>query len=675
MASLLLLQQSDCSFDSLEKGKPSEREGRKAKGLSSTIRNMAAWLPGKTSTFPDASFCTETRCKKEGISMRSTRFYTHQVFSMVFFLSFFLFACFFSFTPFLTAADAADVTLAWDANSEDNLAGYKLYYRTNAGGAPYDGTGLAEGDSPVIIYIEDLSDAAVPIHSLTGLEEGTQYFFALTAFDSDGLESDYSDEVAHETETTAVSTYSITASATGQGTISPAGTVSVTGGGTQTFTITPGDHYHIAGVTVDGSPMGQVTSFTFENVGTTHTISAIFEIDTYTVTAAAGANGTISPAGVTSVAYGGSVGYAITPADACHVSDVIVDGSSIGIVNAYSFENISTWHTIEAVFDADVVEAVVEEPVVNADTTTSNDTQTDNTTDTANETADAGQTTPVAPVALTGTLEMDVLASVELTVGAFTGADSGGDHQETEWRVTRSDDDLCVLNTISSTCLTAITVPAIMLDENTEYYWQARFVDSNGIESGWSRAAYFATGDSQTDTDGNGINDAQEVDGSVDLNQDGLPDAEQAIVRSIVLPGTGQPIGLDIEASETVMAVLYMEAVDAESLFENVKTKKTLTSLINFKLEVAEPGDIAVVTVRFAETVNPKFKWMKLNPITGELIDYSAYCQLSSDRRSMTIELVDGGFGDDDGVANGIIVDPAGMELMTGTPVLEHKRK
>ena len=48
---------------------------------------------------------------------------------------------------------AKDVTLAWDANTEADLAGYKIYYEPGASGgqnlASYPGTGAAEGSSPI----------------------------------------------------------------------------------------------------------------------------------------------------------------------------------------------------------------------------------------------------------------------------------------------------------------------------------------------------------------------------------------------------------------------------------------------------------------------------------------------------------------------------------------------
>jgi hypothetical protein len=70
----------------------------------------------------------------------------------------------------------------------------------------------------------------------------------------------------------------ITASAGTGGTISPSGSVQVTYGANQTFTITPNSGYSISSVTVDGSSVGAVGSYTFSDVTGTHTIAASFVV-------------------------------------------------------------------------------------------------------------------------------------------------------------------------------------------------------------------------------------------------------------------------------------------------------------------------------------------------------------------------------------------------------------
>ena len=68
------------------------------------------------------------------------------------------------------------------------------------------------------------------------------------------------------------------------------------------------------------------------------------------ITAAAGANDTVFPAGKTSVREGKNAAYAITPGDGYKIADVLVDGVSVGAVSEYTFENVQKAHTIEAVF-------------------------------------------------------------------------------------------------------------------------------------------------------------------------------------------------------------------------------------------------------------------------------------------------------------------------------------
>ncbi len=50
--------------------------------------------------------------------------------------------CFIFFLASPSLSYSAEVTLAWDANTESDLAGYKVYYKTGSAGEPYDGTGI-----------------------------------------------------------------------------------------------------------------------------------------------------------------------------------------------------------------------------------------------------------------------------------------------------------------------------------------------------------------------------------------------------------------------------------------------------------------------------------------------------------------------------------------------------
>ena len=70
----------------------------------------------------------------------------------------------------------------------------------------------------------------------------------------------------------------------------------------------------------------------------------------YTIKATAGAGGSISPSGNVSVREGRDQTFTITPDKGYAVANVKIDGKSIGAVKSYTFENVSSPHTIEAIF-------------------------------------------------------------------------------------------------------------------------------------------------------------------------------------------------------------------------------------------------------------------------------------------------------------------------------------
>ena len=83
----------------------------------------------------------------------------------------------------------AELGLEWDANSETNLAGYEVYYDTDGSGPPYDGKGQAEGDSP--IDVKNVTEFWFRTIDL----KANNFWFVVTAYNTEGLESGYSNEV------------------------------------------------------------------------------------------------------------------------------------------------------------------------------------------------------------------------------------------------------------------------------------------------------------------------------------------------------------------------------------------------------------------------------------------------------------------------------------------------
>lgn len=78
---------------------------------------------------------------------------------------------------------AAEVTVAWDANTEPDLKGYKIYYGVESG-----------------VYDTTVNVFNVLEWTIKDLKPNTTYYLAATAYDEDDNESAYSIELVHTTE-------------------------------------------------------------------------------------------------------------------------------------------------------------------------------------------------------------------------------------------------------------------------------------------------------------------------------------------------------------------------------------------------------------------------------------------------------------------------------------------
>ena len=147
------------------------------------------------------------------------------------------------------------------------------------------------------------------------------------------------------------STYTITATAGQNGSISPSGAVTVNVGASQTFTVTPNTGYEVDTLTVDGATATLTNdTYTFTNVTADHTISVTFELAPvyHTIVATAHENANISPSGSVSVLEGDDQSFSVYPDVGYEISDIEVDGSSVGSVSSYTFRDVQANHTIDA---------------------------------------------------------------------------------------------------------------------------------------------------------------------------------------------------------------------------------------------------------------------------------------------------------------------------------------
>ncbi len=151
------------------------------------------------------------------------------------------------------------------------------------------------------------------------------------------------------------STYTISASAGPGGSISPSGNIQVAKDSSYSFTITPNTGYSIKDVLVDGISVGAVHQYIFPNITASHSIAASFSSG-IKINATSSAGGSMTPSGSISVQQGSNLTFSLTPNANYLIRDVQVDGVSIGKVNSYTFSNVTSGHSISAVFGSSFLE-------------------------------------------------------------------------------------------------------------------------------------------------------------------------------------------------------------------------------------------------------------------------------------------------------------------------------
>ena len=151
-------------------------------------------------------------------------------------------------------------------------------------------------------------------------------------------------------------TFIITASKEGEGVIDPIGTQTVIKGESIRFILNPNFGYSVKDLLIDGISVGPRLVYYFTNITQNHTIHAVFgaPIKYYTIITKANNGGAIEPKGPLFVKQGSNQQFSIKPNSGYSISDVKIDGSSIGYATAYTFTDINAHKMIEAIFSVDI---------------------------------------------------------------------------------------------------------------------------------------------------------------------------------------------------------------------------------------------------------------------------------------------------------------------------------
>ncbi|MCK9339846.1 MAG: hypothetical protein M0P38_07645, partial [Bacteroidales bacterium] len=156
--------------------------------------------------------------------------------------------------------------------------------------------------------------------------------------------------------------YTITASATTGGSITPDGINDVDFGEELSFIITANDGYILDSLLIDGIPYPAVnpdtTLYTFLQISDNHTIDAYFSLKKYIVhfTHTTGGHwqmegGTLIGQDSVQVTHGSSLICHALSDEGFHVTDIILNANHLGAIDSYNLMNISENMDIHAIFD------------------------------------------------------------------------------------------------------------------------------------------------------------------------------------------------------------------------------------------------------------------------------------------------------------------------------------
>jgi len=132
-----------------------------------------------------------------------------------------------------------------------------------------------------------------------------------------------------------------------------------------------------------------------------------------------------------------------------------------------------------------------------------------------------------------------------------------------------------------------------------------------------------------------------------------------------MITASGDPIGI-IENNGGVF--ISLNTIDPSSITVSPDMPEDFSiGLIDMHIKVASPGATTSVTVYLPTPAPEGYKWYKYNSSDG-WIDYSANAVFNATRDEISLTLTDGGLGDDDKDANGVIADPSGLGISFTTP-------
>jgi trimeric autotransporter adhesin len=247
------------------------------------------------------------------------------------------------------------------------------------------------------------------------------------------------------------------------------------------------------------------------------------------------------------------------------------------------------------------------------------------------------------------------------TIGDY--ADPDGDAlASSEWQLATSEtfDELVLSRSALGTVV--LEVPAGALAKSAAYWTRTRHVDTTGMPSEWSQAKRVETaGAFPNDADGDDVDDDYQVVGFADTDADGVDDRTQGMCN--LYDAEGRSIVGFATSDGSIRCFTSLgngDIPEGELYADQLRYGMFAFAVEGLDVDAQNPATVQV-TLHLPEAPAAASGWYKYDETNRVVTDYSAYATVSGTR--MILTLVDGGAGDQDGVVNGVIIDPSGPAL------------
>ena len=159
--------------------------------------------------------------------------------------------------------------------------------------------------------------------------------------------------------------------------------------------------------------------------------------------------------------------------------------------------------------------------------------------------------------------------------------------------------------------------------------------------------------DPSLDADGDGIANSQEQ--GFDMDHDGIDDAFSA--RVATWQAEDGRYALMVEGNGELRRVQAPSLINAN--IKKPSTHNVSGNLFSFQIHALNQGETTNIHVLTPHILEQDVTWLKLNPQAQWSDNEREHVRIDEAGKGLIIQLTDGGSGDEDGIADGIIIDPA----------------